>query len=401
MQRADVVVVGGGIVGLATARAILRRDPARSVVVIEKESAVGTHQSGRNSGVIHAGVYYRPGSEKARLCTAGRISMVEYCREHGIEHAVPGKVVVAADETDRARLVELVHRCEANGVRADLIGPERLREIEPHAAGVAALHVLDTGIVDYGEVCRSLAKEIGDAGGRLVLGASVHAGREIGDGMVLETTDGAFEARRVVTCAGLHADEVAGAVSGPEVVAGVRVIAFRGEYRELVPERAHLVRSLVYPVADPAYPFLGVHLTRGIDGTVHVGPNAVLAFAREGYQWRRVDVRHLGSTFGFGGFWRFARRHWRFGLDEMLRSISHRRFAAAARRLVPEIHRGDLVTAPAGVRAQAVGADGELLDDFVIRRAGRAVHVLNAPSPAATASLEIGATIAAGLDLDD
>jgi (S)-2-hydroxyglutarate dehydrogenase len=400
MQRADVVVVGGGIVGLATARAILRRDPARSVVVVEKESTVGAHQSSRNSGVIHAGVYYRPGSEKARLCTAGRTSMVEYCREQGIEHAVTGKVVVAADETDRARLVELVHRCEANGVRTELIGPERLREIEPHAAGVAALHVLDTGIVDYGDVCRSLAKEIEGSGARLVLGATVVGGRDLADGMVVETTDGPVEARRVVTCAGLHADEVARAVSGDDAVAGVRVIAFRGEYRELVPERAHLVRALIYPVADPAYPFLGVHLTRGIDGTVHVGPNAVLAFAREGYQWRRIDVRHLGSTFGFGGFWRFARRHWRFGLDEIMRSLSHRRFAAAARELVPEIHRGDLVSAPAGVRAQAVGADGELLDDFVIRRSGRAVHVLNAPSPAATASLEIGATIAAGLDLD-
>ncbi len=401
MERADVAVVGGGIVGLATARAILRADPSRSVVVIEKEATVGAHQSGRNSGVIHAGVYYRPGSEKARMCTAGRLSMIEYCREHGIDHAVPGKVVVAADAVDRDRLAELERRCGANGVRTELIGPARLREIEPHVAGVAALHVRDTGIVDYAEVCRSLAKEIGDAGARLQLGSTLLSGRETSTGIVLETSDGPVEARRVVTCAGLHADEVAAAVSGPEVVDGVRVIAFRGEYREIVPARTDLVRALVYPVADPAYPFLGVHLTRGIDGTVHVGPNAVLAFAREGYEWRRVDMRHLRETFRFRGFWRFARHNWRFGIQEMARSLSRRRFATAARRLVPELRRADLMPAPAGVRAQAIGRDGELLDDFVIRRAGRAVHVLNAPSPAATASLEIGATIAAGLDLDD
>ena len=400
MERADVAVVGAGIVGLATARAILREDPRRSVVVVEKEAHVGAHQSGRNSGVIHAGVYYRPGSEKARMCTAGRLSMVRYCEEHGIDHAVTGKVVVAADEIDRARLAELEQRCAANGVRTELIGPGRLRELEPHVAGVAALHVLDTGIVDYAEVCRSLAKEIEAADARLHLGSTLLGARETTDGIVLETTDGPIEARRVVTCAGLHADEVARAVSGEAVVDGVRVIAFRGEYREIVPARSHLVRALVYPVADPAYPFLGVHLTRGIDGTVHVGPNAVLAFAREGYEWRRVDVAHLRATFRFRGFWRFARHNWRFGVHEMARSLSRRRFAAAARRLVPELHRRDLVAAPAGVRAQAIGRDGELLDDFVIRSAGRAVHVLNAPSPAATASLEIGAEIARRLDLD-
>jgi L-2-hydroxyglutarate oxidase len=401
MERADVAVVGGGIVGLATARAVLRARGSRSVVVLEKEASVGAHQSGRNSGVIHAGVYYRPGSEKARLCTAGRRSMVEYCAEHGIDHAVTGKVVVATNEVDRGRLDELERRCAANGVRTELIGPGRLHELEPHVAGVAALHVLDTGIVDYANVCRSLAKEIQEASGRIRLGAAVVSGRETATGIVLETTDGPIEARRVVTCAGLHADEVARAVSGDEVVAGVRVIAFRGEYREIVPDRAGLVRALVYPVADPAYPFLGVHLTRGIDGTVHVGPNAVLAFAREGYQWRRIDLRHLQETFRFRGFWRFARHHWRFGLDEIVRSLSRRRFAATARRLVPDLRRADLVSAPAGVRAQAVGIDGELLDDFVIRSAGRAVHVLNAPSPAATASLEIGAALAGRLDLDD
>jgi (S)-2-hydroxyglutarate dehydrogenase len=399
MDRADVLVVGGGIVGLATARAIVRAYPGQSVVVSEKEASVGAHQSGRNSGVIHAGVYYPPGSEKARLCTAGRISMVEYCREHDVEHAICGKVVVARLDRDLPRLDELERRCAANGVRAERIGPERLRELEPHVAGVGALHVLDTGIVDYAHVCRALGAEIETAGVAIRLETEVLAGSESAAGLIVETTRGPIEARRVVTCAGLHADEVARAVSGPDGPGDLRVIAFRGEYRELVPSRSHLVRTLVYPVPDPQYPFLGVHLTRGVDGHVHVGPNAVLAFAREGYEWRRIDVRELRATFAFRGFRRFARANWRFGLQEMARSLSTRRFTAAVRNLVPEIERADLVPAPAGVRAQAIAADGQLVDDFAFRTVGRALHVLNAPSPAATASLEIGATITARLDL--
>jgi L-2-hydroxyglutarate oxidase len=400
MDRVDVLVVGGGIVGLATARAIRRAHPERSVIVVEKEGSVGAHQSGRNSGVIHAGVYYQPGSEKARLCTAGRISMVEYCREHGIDHAVCGKVVVALDEAERPRLAELQRRCVANGVRTEMVGPERLRELEPHVAGTAALHVLDTGIVDYAHVCRALAAEIEQKGIPVRLECAVRAGKETASGLVVETTTGPIEAQRVVTCAGLHADEVAEAVSGPEGSGGLRVIAFRGEYRELVPSRAHLVRGLVYPVPDPEFPFLGVHLTRGIDSHVHVGPNAVLAFAREGYEWRHIHARHLRDTFAFSGFRTFARRNWRFGVSEMARSLSKRRFTASVRRLVPEIERTDLAAAPSGVRAQAIGADGQLVDDFAIRSVGRAVHVLNAPSPAATASLAIGESIAARLGLD-
>ena len=401
MDRVDVLVVGGGIVGLATARAVLRAHPQRSVVVVEKELSVGAHQSGRNSGVIHAGVYYAPGSEKARLCGAGRVSMVEYCREHGIDHAVCGKVVVARDDDDRGRLADLELRCIANGVRTEMIGREALHELEPHVAGVAALHVLDTGIVDYAHVCRALAAEIEAAGAEIRLGCAVESGSESASAMVVETTGGPIEAQRVVTCAGLHADEVARAVSGPDGAGDLRVIAFRGEYRELVPSRSHLVRALVYPVPDPQFPFLGVHLTRGVDGHVHVGPNAVLAFAREGYEWRQVDVRHLRETFAFRGFRRFARKNWRFGFDEMVRSLSRRRFTAAVRQLVPEIMRADLAPAPAGVRAQAVNADGELVDDFAFRAVGRALHVLNAPSPAATASLEIGKAIAARLELDN
>jgi L-2-hydroxyglutarate oxidase len=400
MDRADVLVVGGGIVGLATARAVVRAHPGTSVVVVEKEAAVGAHQSGRNSGVIHAGVYYQPGSAKAELCAAGRRSMIEYCRDHDIAHEVCGKVVVALDDGDCTRLADLERRCAANGVRTEAVGPERLRELEPHVAGIAALHVLDTGIVDYAQVCRTLAAEIEQAGPVIRLGCAVVAGSETASGLVVETTGGPIEAQRVVTCAGLHADEVARAVSGPDGAGGLRVVAFRGEYRELVPSRAHLVRALIYPVPDPQFPFLGVHLTRGIDGHVHVGPNAVLAFAREGYEWRRIDARHLRQTFAFRGFRRFATHHWRFGLDEMTRSLSKRRFAAAVQRLVPEVARADLAPAPSGVRAQAIGAGGELVDDFAIHSVGRAVHVLNAPSPAATASLEIGATIAARLRLD-
>jgi L-2-hydroxyglutarate oxidase len=401
MDRVDVLVVGGGIVGLATARAVVRARPERSVVVVEKEASVGAHQSGRNSGVIHAGVYYTPGSDKARLCAAGRASMVAYCREHGIEHAVCGKVVVASDYDDRGRLAELERRCAANGVRAEMIGPERLREIEPHVAGVAALHVLDTGIVDYAHVCHVLAAEIERSGAVIRLECDVQSGSDNASGLVVETTGGPIQAKRVVTCAGLYADEVARSVSGPDGAGDLRVIAFRGEYRELVPSRSHLVRTLVYPVPDPRFPFLGVHLTRGVDGHVHVGPNAVLALAREGYEWTQIDPRHLWRTVGFAGFRRFARHHWRFGLDEMARSMSLRRFTSVVRRLVPEIERADLMAAPAGVRAQALGPDGELVDDFAFRSVGRALHVLNAPSPAATASLEIGVTIARRLELDD
>ena len=297
--------------------------------------------------------------------------MVQYCRDHGVDHAVCGKVVVALDDTDRRRLDELERRCAANGVRTEMVGPERLRELEPHVAGVAALHVLDTGIVDYAHVCRALANEIEGAGASIRLGCAVVSGSETASGVVIETDGGPIEAQRVVTCAGLHADEVARAISGPDGAGGIRVIAFRGEYRELVPSRAHLVRGLVYPVPDPQFPFLGVHLTRGIDGHVHVGPNAVLAFAREGYEWRRVDTRHLRDTFAFSGFRRFAFRNWRFGLDEMTRSLSNRRFTTAVRRLLPEVERHDLAPAPSGVRAQAIGADGELVDDFAIHSVGR------------------------------
>jgi L-2-hydroxyglutarate oxidase len=326
--------------------------------------------------------------------------MVEYCRARGIAHEVCGKVVVALDETERDRLGELERRCRENGVRVETIGPERLAEIEPHAAGIAALHVLDTGIADYTGVCTSLARELQEAGGDLQLNTMVLAGAEHGERLVVETSQGEIAARRVVTCGGLQADRLAVAVSGPGGAAGLRVVPFRGEYFELVPERSHLVRTLIYPVPDPQFPFLGVHLTRGIEGHVHVGPNAVLALAREGYSWRELDFADVRDTMRFSGFRKLAAQHWRYGAGEMARSVSKRRFVRALRRLVPEVAPGDLVSAPSGVRAQAVTADGDLVDDFAFQSVGRALHVLNAPSPAATASLEIGKVIARRLALD-
>jgi L-2-hydroxyglutarate oxidase len=401
MERVDVVVVGAGIVGLATARAIQHAHPGSSVTVLDKESGPGRHQSGRNSGVLHAGVYYAPGSEKARLCTTGRIAMVEYCREHGIAYDICGKVVVAVDETERPRLEELERRCRANGVAVELIDGSRLRAIEPHAAGVAALRVADTGITDYPAVCRSLAAEIEAGGGALHLDTAVVTGDERPEGLVIETSRGPVAARRVVTCAGLQADRVAVAISGPDGAAGLRIVPFRGEYFELRPERSHLVRTLIYPVPDPQFPFLGVHLTRGVDGHVHAGPNAVLALAREGYSWREIEVADVRDTLRFPGFRKLARRYWRYGAIEMARSVSKRRFTRALQRLVPEVSVADLEHAPAGVRAQAVAADGTIVDDFAFQQIGRALHVINAPSPAATAALAIGQAIATRLALTD
>ncbi len=399
-ERVDVVVIGGGILGLATARAVLRERPELSVVVVEKEAVVAGHQSGRNSGVLHAGVYYKPGSDKAQLCTRGRLAMVEYCRDRGIPHEICGKVVVATTDAQRPALLELARRCEANDVRVDPLTPEGLAEVEPHAAGIAALHVRDTGVVDYGEVCRSLEHDVVAAGGRVVTGATVIGAGERRDGIVIETTAGELLAGRVVGCAGLHADEIARVVSGPDGDNGVRIVPFRGEYFTLAPAHTDLVRHLIYPVPDPRFPFLGVHATRGIDGSVHVGPNAVLALAREGYSWRQVDLAETRAVLGFAGFRHLARAQWRYGAAEMLRSVSRRRFTAALQELVPAVESSFLEPAPAGVRAQAVNRDGTLLDDFAFHQVGRALHVLNAPSPAATASLEIGRVIAARLDLD-
>ena len=398
MQKVfDVAIVGGGIIGLATARAIIEANPATTVVLFEKEGSLAGHQSGRNSGVIHAGVYYKPGSEKARLCAAGRKSMVEFCKEHGVAHEICGKLVVATEESELGRMNELAERCRANDVPVERVGPERIRELEPHAAGIAALYVPVTGIADYPGVCAVLAQQLRAASVELRLGTTVTGMATRGERMIIETNHGDVEARAIVNCGGLQSDRVARKLTGDQDMDDVRIIPFRGEYFELAPSRSHLVKNLIYPVPDPRFPFLGVHLTRGINGHVHAGPNAVLALAREGYSWRHRDLHDIADYLRFPGFRIMAKKYWRNGLDEMYRSFSRTAFTKALQRLVPAVQEDDLEPAAAGVRAQAVMADGALADDFLFRQKGRVLNVLNAPSPGATASLEIGRAIVARL----
>jgi L-2-hydroxyglutarate oxidase len=362
--------------------------------VLEKEPRVGAHQTGHNSGVIHAGVYYAPGSLKAQLCRAGSQSMVDFCAEHGIPAKICGKLIVATDEAELPRLRALHERARANGLPAEMISPAEAREHEPEVSCVAALHVASTGIVDFGAVCTTLAGLVEKAGGEVQLGARV-TGLDGRDGrQIVHTTAGDFEADALVNCAGLHADRVA-RLAGVDPPA--RIIPFRGEYHQLRADRRHLVRGLIYPVPDPQFPFLGVHLTRMIDGSVHAGPNAVLALSREGYRWSAVNLADVADFTGYPGLWRLARRHLRYGLGEVRRSLSARRFAASLARLVPAVTAADLEPCQAGVRAQAVKPTGELVDDFLIVTRERQVHVLNAPSPAATSSLEIAKRIVAHL----
>jgi L-2-hydroxyglutarate oxidase len=387
----EVVVVGGGIVGLATARALLERFDA-GVLVLEAEAGLAAHQTGHNSGVLHSGLYYKPGSAKARLCVEGRAAMVEYCRERGIAHDVCGKVVVATDASEVGRLDDLEARGRDNGLE----GLRRLRageiaEHEPHVRGVAGLFVPTTGIVDYVAVARSFAADIEAAGGRVRTGARVLGVDRRAGAIVLRTPAGEVACKNLVGCAGLQADRLARAAG---LDPGVAIVPFRGEYYELAPASRSLVRNLVYPVPDPAYPFLGVHFTRKLSGAVEAGPNAVLAFAREGYSRTSVSARDAWAIATTPGFWAFAGRHAATGLAEMARSFSHRRFVAALRALVPDIRDEDVEPGGSGVRAQAMDASGRLVDDFHFVEAERMIHVLNAPSPAATASLEIGRTIA-------
>jgi len=387
----DAVVVGAGLVGLATARA-LQRAGASDVLVLEAAGEVAAHQSGRNSGVVHSGLYYKPGSLKARLCIEGRLALERWCAEHGVAYERCGKVVVATRPEELPRLDELERRGSANGLAGIVrLGPDGIRAHEPHAAGLSGLFVPQTGIVDFVGMARSLAAEIAGAGGEVRTGARVLGARPDGAGLVVESEAGAFATRRVVGCAGLHADRVARAC-GLEPAA--RIVPFRGEYHVLVPERRALVRGLVYPVPDPRFPFLGVHFTRRVSGEVEAGPNAVLAFAREGYTWGTVSWRDLAETLAWPGFRALAARYAGYGLGEMRRSLDRHALAGALRRLLPELRDADLRPARAGVRAQALGRDGALLDDFAFAGAPRQLHVLNAPSPAATASLAIGEWIA-------
>jgi L-2-hydroxyglutarate oxidase LhgO len=391
--RKDVVIIGGGIVGLATALAVLARRPGASLVVLEKEATVAAHQTGHNSGVLHAGLYYKPGSLKALLCARGRAMLERFCDEHHVTYERCGKVVVATRADELPRLDELERRGRANGLKGvRRIGPEELRDVEPHAAGLAALVVPETGIVDYTQVARAYAAELERKGAAVQTGARATAIEQAGDRVVVQSTRGAVEARVLIACAGLAADRVA-RLAG--LSTDVAIVPFRGEYWFLSERRASLVKNLIYPVPDPALPFLGVHFTRRIRGGIEAGPNAVLAFAREGYRRTSFNLRDAWQTARWSGFWRMARQHWRTALSEQIRSLSRRAFARSCAQLVPEIVAADLVPGGAGVRAQAVGRDGRLIDDFAIVEAERMVHVMSAPSPAATASLAIGEEIAA------
>jgi L-2-hydroxyglutarate oxidase len=392
-DRTDVLVIGAGIVGLATAYALTRQTPAPRVTVVEKETAPARHQTGRNSGVIHSGIYYRPGSLKARYAVAGSAEIPKFCAAHGIPYEVTGKLIVATAQEELPRLHALVQRGREHGLDVTELGPAQIAEREPHVAGLAAIHVASTGIADFGAVAAALAEQVEAAGGRVVYGERVAAvTRDDDGGVVLRTAAGTvLRGRALVNCAGLHSDRIA-RLAGTDP--GMRIIPFRGEFYELVPGRRGLVNGLVYPVPDPDFPFLGVHLTKDVHGGVHLGPNAVPALAREGYRRRTVRVRDLAGTVAYPGTWRIARRHWRQEVGEVRRSLSKRAFTADARRLLPALRPQDLVPAPAGVRAQAVLPDGTLVDDFLFAGDGPFVHVLNAPSPAATASLPIGREIA-------
>lgn len=389
------VIIGGGILGLATAHRLMLDRPGSEVVVLEKEGHWAPHQTGHNSGVIHAGVYYPPGSMKARLSRTGSESMVAFAREHDVPVEVCGKLIVATSQDELPSLRALHERALANGLPVRMISAEQAREYEPAVAAVAAVHSPTTGILDYSEICRVLARLLEEMGADLRLGHEVVQVDVGASEVVVTTRQGEIHADQLIACAGLHSDRVA-------VLAGLqpkaRIVPFRGEYYELKPDRTHLVRGLIYPVPDPSFPFLGVHLTRGIDGSVHAGPNAVLALSREGYDWKTLRVKDLADTLRYPGFWRLARKYYRTGIGEMRRSFSTKQFAASLARLVPALGPDDLVPSHAGVRAQALTPDGGLVDDFLLLRRHRQMHVLNAPSPAATASLEIAKHIVASID---
>jgi L-2-hydroxyglutarate oxidase len=388
-----IVLIGGGIVGLATAFRLGQKFPAAEITVLEKESAVGQHQSSHNSGVLHAGVYYKPGSTKARLAVRGIRQMIDFCQRNNIPHDVCGKLVVATDESELPALHNLFERGQQNGLRdLRILQSEQMKEIEPHVHGVAAIHVPEEGIADYPAVCAALSQQIR---GRVLTSTRVLRLQQRGASWVVETTAGAFECDLLINCAGLHCDRIAQLAGLPREV---RIVPFRGEYYHLKAERQFLVRNLIYPVPDAKFPFLGVHFTRMIHGGIEAGPNAVLAFAREGYRKRDINVSDLFDALAFPGFWAFVRKYPRMCFDELRRSFSKRLFCGALQKLVPEITLSDIEPGGAGVRAQALDSSGQLIQDFRILRHANSVHVLNAPSPAATASLAIAEEIVAGIE---
>jgi len=389
----DTVIVGGGIVGLATAYRLLEARPGSKVLLLEKESKLAPHQTGNNSGVLHAGLYYKPGSEKARLSVGGLQQMVAFCRQHGVPHEQCGKIVVATEEAELPRLENLWQRGNANGLQGlRKLNPEQIKEIEPHAAGLAAIHVPQEGIVDYPAVCEKLGELIRQAGGEIKLNARVLKINVNGSERVVETSQGGFNARFVITCGGLHSDRL---VKASGQTPSAKIVPFRGEYFQIKKERQFLVRHLIYPVPDPKFPFLGVHFTRLIHGGIEAGPNAVLAFAREGYKWTRFNLRDFTESLFFPGLWRFLATYPRISGYEIWRSLSKAEFTRSLQKLVPEIRSEDLETGGAGVRAQAMMPDGKFVEDFHFEEAKGILHVVNAPSPAATASLAIGEKISA------
>lgn len=395
----DLAVVGGGIIGLASAWQLSQKYPRLKIVVLEKEGQLATHQTGHNSGVIHSGIYYRPGSIKASTCVAGRSALLAFCDRKQIFYKLCGKVIVATRPEELPRLEELFRRARANGVAGiERIGPERLKEIEPHVRGLQALYSPGTGIIDFTRVAAAYAQEFCEQGGEIQTSCEVQGILQASGGVVLESTRGPIHARFLINCAGLHVDRVAAMTRGFQcadpVDEPVRIVPFRGEYHRIIPAKHHLVKGLVYPVPDPQFPFLGVHFTPTVEGHLEVGPNAILAFAREGYRQSDLQVSDLLGTLSFKGFWAMARKHWKTSLPEIRRSLSKKAFTRELQRLIPEVGADDLVYSGSGVRAQAVSASGMLLDDFLIRQSGNTIHVLNAPSPGATASLAIAERVA-------
>jgi len=390
MKHPDVLILGGGIIGLAAAYNIIKLFPEKSVILLEKEQELAGHQSGRNSGVLHAGIYYRPGSLKAINCRTGKAAMEEFCVREGIHYKTCGKVIVAVNEAELTALQTIYERGKANGVKCEVIDRSRLREIEPYAAGIRAIHVPETGIVDFRQVCLRLGDIIRANGHRILTGTRVTGLQEKAGAVMVETTEGEFFPRYVINCAGLHSDRIA-SMSANSLP--VKIIPFRGEYYKLKPEAEKFCHALIYPVPDPRFPFLGVHFTRKISGEVKCGPNAVLAFAREGYRRRDINFHDLIDSLSFPGFAKIAAKYWRTGIWEIWRSVSKDAFVKALQRLVPEVATAHLLPYPAGIRAQAVTAAGQILDDFAFLESPRVVNVINAPSPGATASLSIGRAV--------
>ena len=387
----DFAIIGGGIVGLSAAMAIGQRDPHARILVLEKESQPAAHQTGRNSGVIHSGIYYKPGSFKAKFCRQGNRSMVEFCQKHDIPHEICGKVIAATVPEELPALENLYQRGLENGLEIARLTPEEVSQIEPHVRCLGGIRVDSTGIVDYRAVCHKYIELCGDRDVEVRLKTKVENIQPTGDGQAIETNNGTFTARTIVNCAGLHSDRVA---RSNGVEPGARIVPFRGEYYELKPEKRHLVKNLIYPVPNPNFPFLGVHFTRSIDGSVHAGPNAVLSLKREGYRKTDFDWQDFRDIITYPGFWKLTGRYFDVGVQEMIRSFSKAAFVRSLQRLIPDVVADDLVPYPPGVRAQALKPDGRLVDDFLIVRGDNSIHICNAPSPAATSSLEIGRAIA-------